>query len=721
MSSFRLRDVPIARRIQLLTLAAAVALALVVTFALAMLGQSMRESVATKTRHLVEAAHTVLVHFEAEEKAGRLTREAAQTAAMTTIKAMRYAGQEYFWINDMAPRMVMHPFKPELDGKDLAGFKDPEGKALFVAFVDTVKAHGAGEVNYLWPKPGFEQPVPKVSYVKGFAPWGWIIGSGVYVDDVGAALRKAWWEEGAMAGAALLAMLVISALIGRGIVRPVRALAAAMGEIAAGARPATVPGMERRDEVGVMAQAVEVFKTGLIANERLQAEAEEARRRQAADRDAATAAQEAERAAAQATLERRLRETEEAMRLAEADRNAADAAQRARADADRAQAIMEMANLVERETTSAVERVHQGGAAVSDDARQMADSASRMGRSAGEVATAAEQVSSTAQTVAAATEELSASIGEIARQMTQAADGTRRAVESGEEANRMIASLSEAVSQIEDVTRLIESIASQTNLLALNATIEAARAGDAGKGFAVVAGEVKSLANQTARSTQDIARLIGNIRERTDSAVHFVNGVASHVREIHSASASVASAITEQEATTGEIARNVAQTNQAAAEVAERIAQVSREAEQTGTRSENVRSLTAEMTDSIAALKSAIVQVIRSATPESDRRRHPRFPVADTLRGTLATDSGNMSVELRDVSLGGALLSGAEALAPGSVASLAIATLGDLRVRIVAHTPKGTGIAFLGDSEDERGTIVRLVERGDPGRLDRAA
>jgi methyl-accepting chemotaxis protein len=114
---------------------------------------------------------------------------------------MRYAGNEYFWVNDMHPRMVMHPIKAELEGKDLSGVKDPSGQNLFVTFVNVVKQQGEGFVAYGWPKPGSEDPVQKVSYVKGFAPWGWIVGSGVYIDTVNATLIN---HASVLAGGALI-------------------------------------------------------------------------------------------------------------------------------------------------------------------------------------------------------------------------------------------------------------------------------------------------------------------------------------------------------------------------------------------------------------------------------------------------------------------------------------------------------------------------------------
>lgn len=146
----------------------------------------------TKTRHLVETVYGVLEYFNAQEKTGGLNRKEAQTAALGLIRQLRYENMEYFWINDMQPTMIMHPYKPQLDGKDLSNVKDPAGKRLFVEFVDKVRQEGAGYVNYMWPKPGRNDPVSKTSYVKGFHPWGWIIGSGIYLDDLEATFAEHW-------------------------------------------------------------------------------------------------------------------------------------------------------------------------------------------------------------------------------------------------------------------------------------------------------------------------------------------------------------------------------------------------------------------------------------------------------------------------------------------------------------------------------------------------
>jgi len=180
------------------------------------------------TRQVVEEALGVVKAFAARADSGELTQAQAQAQAVETLRSLRYSGSEYFWINDMTPVMIMHPFKPELEGTDLNGITDPQGDHLFVEFVDTVKATGSGYVAYEWPKPGVEAPQPKISYVTGYEPWGWVIGSGVYVDDVqkvaaAQALRLIMWGLGILAVTAAFALVV-----GRGISTRVNEVTAAL-------------------------------------------------------------------------------------------------------------------------------------------------------------------------------------------------------------------------------------------------------------------------------------------------------------------------------------------------------------------------------------------------------------------------------------------------------------------------------------------------------------
>ena len=146
------------------------------------------------TRIAVETAWGAVESLGKAAASGEITVAEAQKRAIAQLKAMRYDGKEYFWVNDMQPRMVMHPTKPELDGTDISATKDPNGKTFFVDMVNVVRADGAGFVNYQWPRPGSDQPISKISYVKGYQPWGWVIGSGVYVDDIDAAVKSHAWR-----------------------------------------------------------------------------------------------------------------------------------------------------------------------------------------------------------------------------------------------------------------------------------------------------------------------------------------------------------------------------------------------------------------------------------------------------------------------------------------------------------------------------------------------
>ena len=160
----------------------------------------------SSTRQLVDVARGIVNSAQAEEAAGSMTREQAQALAIRQIQKLRYDEKEYFWINDMQPRMVMHPIKPDLNGKELGEMKDPNGLALFSAMVAVVRKDGKGFVAYQWPKPGSDKPVDKISFVQGFEPWGWVIGSGVYTDDLrSATLTRLAWASGVFAVALLIA------------------------------------------------------------------------------------------------------------------------------------------------------------------------------------------------------------------------------------------------------------------------------------------------------------------------------------------------------------------------------------------------------------------------------------------------------------------------------------------------------------------------------------
>ncbi|MGD0986913.1 MAG: methyl-accepting chemotaxis protein [Candidatus Sulfotelmatobacter sp.] len=213
-----------------------------------------------KVRHLIDVPYSIVVQQQQLEADGKLTRDQAQRRALEIIAAMRYDGTNYFWVNDMHPTMVMHPVKPELNGHDLGGYKDPNGKALFVEMVRVVSAQGSGFVPYMWPKPGQAAPQPKLSFVKGFSPWGWMLGTGIYVDDV----AMAWHRDAAVAaGLTLVCLIVLLSLTRRvahfvlitlnHMLERVRDIGEGQGDLAK-----RVP-VENQDELGELATAFNTF------------------------------------------------------------------------------------------------------------------------------------------------------------------------------------------------------------------------------------------------------------------------------------------------------------------------------------------------------------------------------------------------------------------------------------------------------------------------------
>ncbi|MBO9680218.1 MAG: cache domain-containing protein, partial [Acidovorax sp.] len=209
----------IAKRLGLLVGGAVLGVVVLATAFLVSERTLVMEERQSSVRQTVEVAHALVAQIHGQIAKGQLSEADAKQRALDALKALRYSGNEYFWVNDMQPRMVMHPINPKLDGQDLSENKDPTGKRLFMEFVRTVREQEAGVVRYLWPKPGSDVPVEKVSYVKGFAPWGWVIGSGVYVDNVDAVVRQRGWALGAGAVVLGVVLLAFGWLISRSLLR----------------------------------------------------------------------------------------------------------------------------------------------------------------------------------------------------------------------------------------------------------------------------------------------------------------------------------------------------------------------------------------------------------------------------------------------------------------------------------------------------------------------
>jgi methyl-accepting chemotaxis protein len=260
MTMALLRNLPITQRLWLLAGASILMLALLGVSMLYQLDSELHQGKEEKTRHVVQAAFGVLEHFHRLETSGELPREEAQRQAAETIRGLRYAESEYFWINDMHPTMVMHPINAKLNGQDLSGLKDPDGKFLFNDMVSLAGQQGGGTVAYRWPKPGLEQPVPKISYVQLFKPWGWILGSGVYVDDMAAEFQTRAIQASAVGIGITLILGLLIVLIARSIIQPLRQAAKAMSEIANGdgdlTRTLQVNG---KDEIAVLSRHFNQF------------------------------------------------------------------------------------------------------------------------------------------------------------------------------------------------------------------------------------------------------------------------------------------------------------------------------------------------------------------------------------------------------------------------------------------------------------------------------
>ena len=347
-------------------------------------------------------------------------------------------------------------------------------------------------------------------------------------------------------------------VLSRAIASPIDGMSAFMGRLAEGHYDEATASQDRRDEIGMMARSVEFFRQRLIENRQMQ--------------------------------ERAARENEE--------------------KAKRARRIEEMTVEFDRASTQLVSSVAEGATELKSVATSMSEIARRTEEMSTTVAAAAEEASSNVETVASATEEINASLAEIASQVSRATDVAQSAVTAAGETSTVINGLRAQSESIGDVVKLIQAIAEQTNLLALNATIEAARAGDAGKGFAVVAGEVKNLATQTAKATEEISAQIASVRGESENAVGAIDKISGVIRQIDEITTTIAAAVEEQAAATREIARNVSEASRGTNDVTSNIAEVKGGASETGTASRDVLTASEELSRHAERMRDVVQNFI---------------------------------------------------------------------------------------------------------------
>jgi methyl-accepting chemotaxis protein len=483
-------------------------------------------------RTAVDLLYGVAQSLQEDVAAGKMTAAEAKEQFRQRGRKMTFNnGQGYPNAYNIADTsLLLNSANPKLEGK-INGTKDANG----VLIADVQIAAGrqspeGGTTSYLYPRPGETVPARKMTYVRAFEPWNIVMSYGLYVDDIDADMNAVLLQLGAIGGGLMLLMGLLSWLIARDVVGALERQKNRMQRIAEGSLEA-VEETDRRDEIGRMAETLEVLRQTAITARALEAEQV-------------------------ATKQQSEREKRDAL-IALADRF----------DASVGQLVGLMAS---------------GSTELEATAKSMSTTAEGTNQRASVVGSAATEASSRVQTVASAAEELSSSISEISRQVAQSANITGRAVESARRTDTIVRALADGAQQIEHVAELISSIAEQTNLLALNATIEAARAGEAGRGFAVVASEVKSLASQTAEATKEIGTRIAQIQGATKEAVEAIDGITATIEEVSTIATSIGSAIEQQGAATAEIARSVSQTAEATKEVTTNIGGVSAAANETG-------------------------------------------------------------------------------------------------------------------------------------------
>ncbi len=560
-----------------------------------------------ETRYVVETAYGILAFYHERQQAGTLTLEAAQAQALEQIKSLRYGHEDYFWINDFSPSMIMHPFKPELNGTSLANFEDPTGKKPFIAMVEVVRQNKEGFVHYMWPKPDHKDPVRKISFVKGFTPWQWIIGSGIYVDDVDHAFNESLLlilvDLLILAGIISAVFLIIARSILRQLGAEIIPLLESVSQMAAGNITCRVHSGNQRASEGIggainhladsLAQVMQVISLHSGSISACAGELVKIRNLVLSDANN-TNHLSLEVAQQNENLSREIVAITEKIGLVSGN----------------IQAVSGAAYQVSGNVATIASGAEQASANIST----MAAAAEEITANLGGVNQSLEMVDQSVQAVATSIHDMSKSLGGVSDLCEGASQESSKAKELAEQTQSIMERLSQSAKEIGQVVDVINNIAEQTNMLALNASIEAAGAGESGKGFAVVANEVKELARQTAQATHMISDKIHGIQANTREAAFANDEIGKAISRINQSNVEITLSVEQQNKTVHAISEAINTVAQSAASVTRNAGELNFAAQEVARSAQEAALGTAEVARTAAEVASGAESVARESS-----------------------------------------------------------------------------------------------------------